>query len=166
MTPIPGPVLHIHVSGSAGTFFCELARKQNSSSKSFAGGAYACEVPCGNNHAWKRALDTTGINMNSFCTPKDETLWSDCGSVQAMMHSRGYHVVGMMETFLPEANHSHGLRTAHAALQVYKATKASEAFQARSHVFYVTPAPPKLEKHRPKRPPKRPQSVSPQTRYR
>ena len=63
MTPIPGPVLHIHVSGSAGTFFCELARKQNSSSKSFAGGAYACEVPCGNNHAWKRALDTTGINM-------------------------------------------------------------------------------------------------------
>ena len=96
------PVLHVHVSGSAGTTFCSLGRRQHSVSGRAAGRAFACNLPCKGNLDW-RAIALPPWSSR----PCGRSLVGSCEALEATMAQRGFHVLGAMETVLPEANRSH-----------------------------------------------------------
>lgn len=95
------PVLHVHVSGSAGTTFCELARKQHSTTGKVAGSAFACMLPSRGNLNWR----DDSLRLGPL-DKRTALMYTSCEHLAGSMTRHGYHVIGMAETFLYESNHT------------------------------------------------------------
>lgn len=101
----PRPALHVHVSGSGGTSFCRMARKQPTPRGQLKDGhAFACFLPCKGNLDFRReftSLDSTG-QYGSRCSTFNDSMYASCAALESTLRARGYNVVGMSETFLSE----------------------------------------------------------------
>lgn len=99
-------VLHVHVSGSAGTTMCVLARTQAAplASRAIAGNAYNCLMPCMGPTHWKRYLYDVHASgtAEAACGRTAEQLYASCASLEGAMWRQGYGVLGEMESVLPE----------------------------------------------------------------
>ena len=104
----PRAVLHLHVSGSAGTSFCHLARQQLApANSSVAGGSFNCLLPCKSPAQWKAYA---GFNprdrafRNCMLPESPVGAGASCASLQQRMTTMRFGVLGAAETVLDESN--------------------------------------------------------------
>jgi hypothetical protein len=97
------PLLHVHVSGSAGTAMCAMARQQSKPAKArgTAGGAYACLYGCKNPALWEDLYAMGNKDFTSFfhCL----SLAMTCRRLESGLRSGGYGVMGAVESTLDES---------------------------------------------------------------
>jgi len=95
------PIVHVHVSGSAGTTFCALARRQPLlKGQRSAGGAYNCIAPFKGQADWQQV----SVSPDPKKTDRVLTLYASCDQMQETLS--GYDVIAAFETFLPTPNES------------------------------------------------------------
>jgi FkbM family methyltransferase len=102
----PSPVLHVHVSGSAGSTMCHLARQQPSPpNSSVAGNAYGCLLPCKAQGFWKSYSSLEAGKPFLQCQRLyGRDRHGNCSVLAARMAQAQYGVLGMTETVLDESN--------------------------------------------------------------
>ena len=99
------PAVHLHVSGSAGTTLCNLARRQRKGS--VAGSAYNCLAPWTGHAAWlDYSLRPTAGGGVTFYSSQLQGAGGNCKALEDALSQRGYGVIAEMETFMPESNNS------------------------------------------------------------
>ena len=108
-------LLHVHVSGSAGTTMCALARQQPApSNSSVAARSFACLMPCKGPAYWRTYAGLHAPESKEFanCMVKyaSDRLKS-CSGLRHRMATAGYGVIGAIETLLDEANNSAAFRS-------------------------------------------------------
>ena len=99
------PQLHVHVSGSAGTSMCAMARQQKPLfGHGHAGGSYACLYGCKSPATWELfyAMRTRQERNFHRCMSHFVT----CDSLEAGLRRGGFGVLGAVETVLDESNSS------------------------------------------------------------
>lgn len=106
------PVVHVHVSGSAGTWMCKAGRLQTPAPGMHRGGnAYNCLLPCAGPSHWKEFSLSGGLELplTKYDSPAKCAALNpvhlgrtSCSALQDKMFRSGYGVVGMIETVLGE----------------------------------------------------------------
>lgn len=95
VSPMFEPIVHVHVSGSAGTTMCNLARWQGYHPA--GGNAYNCIAPSKGQATWRLAtLEPSASFLDNM-----RSRYATCEDMRHTLERKGYAVIAEIESFLP-----------------------------------------------------------------